>query len=171
MNPGKDYAAMVREQNKAVRILPLHMAWEFMPRAIRKTVQYPSEALAALAQQNRWQLPVQARQWLGQPDWALVVTDPEQIIQYVNESFERMTGYAAEEAIGRHPSFLQGDSTDPLARLRIRTALETEQSIRETIHNYRKDNSVYSCDVTIFSVHNDLHQLVNFIAFEQETFV
>ncbi|MCS6762959.1 MAG: PAS domain S-box protein [Candidatus Protistobacter heckmanni] len=34
-------------------------------------------------------------------------------IIYVNESFERRTGYAAHEVLGRKPSFLRGPKTSP----------------------------------------------------------
>lgn len=40
------------------------------------------------------------------------VTEPGPKIVFVNESFERNTGYSAQEAIGRSPRFLQGPRTD-----------------------------------------------------------
>ncbi|MBD2754609.1 PAS domain-containing protein [Spirosoma validum] len=168
MNPGKEYAAMIREQNKSAQILPLCMAWEFMPRPIQRTVHYESETLNKLARTNRWQLPSVLRQLMGQPEWALIVTDPWQIIQYVNEPFELMTGYNRDEVIGWKPSFLQGAQTDVAARQRMKLAIEQEKPNKEMVLNYHKDGSTYWCDITIFPVRNDRQQLVNFIALEQE---
>lgn len=168
MNPGKDYATMIREQNKSAQILPLHMAWEFIPRPIRQPVHYGSEALAKLAHTNRWQASLPLRQLFNQQKWAVVVTDRWEIIQFVNEPFEQMTGYSLTEAIGKKPNFLQGHATDPATRQRMRTALEQEQPIKEGVFNYRKDGTMYWCDITIFPVWNDQRQLVNFIALEQE---
>lgn len=171
MNPGKDYATMIREQNKSARILPLCMAWEFMPRPLQQTINYQSDELAALARTNRWQLPSPLRQLIGQQQWAVVVTDRWQIIQYVNESFEHMTGYDLTDVMGRTPKFLQGPETDPATRQRMRVAVEREQLSKEGVLNYRKNGSTYWCDVTIFPVRNDQQQLVNFIALEQETLI
>ena len=171
MNPGKDYAIMIQEQTKLALTLPLGMAWEFMPRPIQKNLDFRSDALAALARSNRWQLPSPLRQLFGQHERAVIVTNRWQIIQYVNESFEHMTGYGMTEAVGRKPNFLQGHATDPAARQRMRMAIEQEQPNKEAILNYRKDGSTYWCDITIFPVRNDQQQLVNFIAFEQETSV
>lgn len=168
MNPGKEYAAMIREQNKSAPALPLGMAWEFMPRPIQRTIHYESEALYKLAQTNRWQLPSLLRQLLVQPEWALVVTDRWQVIQYANESFELMTGYDQNEVIGWKPNFLQGAQTDLATRQRMKTAIEQEKHIKETVLNYHKDGTTYWCDITIFPVRNDRQQLINFIAFERE---
>lgn len=171
MNPGKDYATMMQEQNKSARILPLGMAWEFMPRPIQRALHYESEALTKLVKKNRWQLSLPVRQLLEQPEWALVVTDRWQIIQYVNESFEQMSGYNQEEIIGQKPNLLQGPETDQATRQRFRIAIEQKQPTKEVILNYRKNGATYWCDITIFPVHNDQKQLVNFIAFEQERVV
>ena len=46
----------------------------------------------------------------------IIITDAGQAdnpIIYVNPAFERLTGYSAEEAIGRNCRFLQGPETDP----------------------------------------------------------
>ncbi|WP_420149086.1 PAS domain-containing protein [Spirosoma sp.] len=168
MNPGKEYVAMIREQNKSARSLPLYMAWEFMPRPIQRTVNYESEVLDRLVKINRWQLPTSIRQLLGQPEWALVVTDRWQTIQYVNEPFEQMTGYGLKEVVGQKPNFLQGINTDLGARQRMKMAIEQEEPSKEIVLNYHKDGTTYWCDITIFPIRNDRQQLVSFIAFEQE---
>lgn len=169
MIPGKDYATMIREQNKSARLLLLGMAWEFMPRPMQQPLTYPSDALASLAQAYRWQLSLPLRQLIGQQQWAVVVTDRWEIIQYVNEPFEHMTGYGLAEVTGRKPNFLQGKETDPATRQRMRTALGQQKPIKEGVLNYRKDGTTYWCDIRIFPVHNDQQQLVNFIALEQQT--
>ena len=47
-------------------------------------------------------------------DNAVIITDAEVRIEWVNEGFTRITGYAPEEVLGRNPgSFLQGPESDP----------------------------------------------------------
>src|SRR4051794_689244 len=48
---------------------------------------------------------------------AIVITSPQldqpgPVIEYVNPAFTRMTGYSAEEVIGKTPRILQGPLTD-----------------------------------------------------------
>lgn len=42
---------------------------------------------------------------------SVMITDSQGRIEYVNPHFTKMTGYAAEEALGRDPNFLQTDKT------------------------------------------------------------
>ena len=51
-------------------------------------------------------------------DITFTITDPRQPdnpLVWVNPSFTRITGYEAEEAVGRNCRFLQGPATDPAA--------------------------------------------------------
>lgn len=169
MNPGKEYAAMINEQNKLARQQPFGMAWEFMPRPIAQPIQYESDTLATLARTNRWQLTWPIQQLFSQQEWAVIVTDRWEIIQYVNPLFEQMTGYEIAEVTGRKPNFLQGRDTDLATRKRMRIAIDQQQPIKDNMLNYKKDGTKYWCNVTIFPVRNDQKQVVNYIALEQET--
>ena len=49
----------------------------------------------------------------NETDNAVIITDPNGYIQYVNNGFERLTGYALSEVKGKKPgSFLQGKDSD-----------------------------------------------------------
>ena len=43
---------------------------------------------------------------------AIVVTDPEGVIEYVNPAFEQITGYTRAEALGKNPSILNSGAQD-----------------------------------------------------------
>jgi len=82
----------------------------------------------------------------------ILITDPHQPdnpIIYVNPAFERVTGYAAAEALGRNCRFLQGAGTDPSAVAEIRQALKEERDLRTELLNYRKDGSSFWNELTI----------------------
>jgi PAS domain S-box-containing protein len=64
-------------------------------------------------------------------------------IQYVNPAFTRMTGYTAQEVLGRAPRFLQGPNTDRALLDDLRAALEAGRSFRGEAINYRKDGTEY----------------------------
>lgn len=66
---------------------------------------------------------------------------PGRPLIYVNAGFERLTGYAAAEAIGRNCRFLQGPDTDPETTETIRRALREERPCTVEVLNYRKGGS------------------------------
>ena len=76
----------------------------------------------------------------------MVITDPRQDdnpIIFVNEAFQKLTGYGRDEIIGRNCRFLQGPDTDPAAVERIRSAIRDRTDVQVDLLNYRKDGSTF----------------------------
>jgi PAS domain S-box-containing protein len=72
----------------------------------------------------------------------MIITDPRQDdnpIVYTNAAFLRMTGYTADEVMGRNCRFLQGKDTDQGAVRQLREAIEAKHDISVDILNYRKN--------------------------------
>ena len=67
---------------------------------------------------------------------------PGPIIAYVNPAFERFTGYSRSEAIGNSPRMLQGPQTCRKTLDKIATALNSWQSVRCELVNYKKNGEI-----------------------------
>ena len=77
---------------------------------------------------------------------SVVITDPalqDHPIVYVNDAFERTTGYSRSDAIGRNCRFLQGPNTDPMDCKELREAIKAERELAIDILNYRKDGEEF----------------------------
>lgn len=75
---------------------------------------------------------------------AVIVTDKEQKIQWVNDAFTRVTGFAQEEIVGKTPgSFLQGPGTDASTVNFMRQKIQACQSFECDIINYTNGGSPY----------------------------
>ena len=73
----------------------------------------------------------------------LTLEEPGPRIVYVNDGFEKMTGYEREEVIGKTPRILQGPKTERETLDRLRESLiEGKAFFGQTI-NYRKDGSEF----------------------------
>lgn len=80
---------------------------------------------------------------------AVFITDVDGTIVYVNPAFERLTGFAREEALGRRPSLLRsGCHDEPFYRRLWETVLGGEV-FRGTLINRRKDGELFHADHTI----------------------
>jgi len=64
---------------------------------------------------------------------------PDLPVVYVNPGFERMTGYRAEEVLGRNCRFLHSSEPGQPALNEVRAALRDASEIRVLLRNFRKD--------------------------------
>ncbi|MGJ7439747.1 EAL domain-containing protein [Aquipuribacter sp. MA13-6] len=71
------------------------------------------------------------------------VLDPGMPAVFVNPALTRMTGYTAQELLGRNMRLLQGPATDPEAVAGLSRALRSGQEHRTVLRNYRKDGSTW----------------------------
>jgi PAS domain S-box-containing protein len=93
---------------------------------------------------------------------------PGRPLIYVNRGFERMTGYAASEAIGLNCRFLQGKDTDPAAADEIRAALSAGRECVVEILNYRRDGLPFWNRLSITPVHDNTGRLTHFIGVQSD---
>ncbi len=84
-----------------------------------------------------------------QTDDAVMITDPDGIIEYVNSAFERVTGYAREEVLGEHCRLLNSGQQDDAFYRRLWTTITNGKPFQSMIVNRRKDGSFYHEEKTI----------------------
>jgi len=97
---------------------------------------------------------------------ALIITDLEQKILWVNDGFTDMTGYSKKFAINKTPNFLQGINTLPETKKRISNRLKDLKPFTEIITNYKKDNTSYKCEVKIIPMYSE--NVTHFLAIERQ---
>jgi len=96
------------------------------------------------------------------------ITKPEMPIVYVNDGFEKLTGYSQEESVGRGGRFLQGKERDPLAIEQIRSAIQSKQETRVTLKNYRKDGSAFWNNLFLSPVPNDSGVITHYVGIQTD---
>ena len=97
----------------------------------------------------------------------MIVTDPnrdDNPIIFANHAFLEMTGYAAEEIVGRNCRFLQGPETDPSVITSVRDAIGRRVDIATEILNYRKDGSSFWNALFVSPIYNEQGDLIYFFA-------
>jgi PAS domain S-box-containing protein len=102
-------------------------------------------------------------------DNAVIITDAERRIEWVNEGFTRITGYELDEVKGQRPGeLLQGGETDPATIELMRKRLNDGLGFRVEIQNYSKNRRRYWVDCEVHPVLDESGQVSNFIAIESD---
>jgi len=87
---------------------------------------------------------------------------------YVNRGFENLTGYTADESIGKSCHFLQGDDTAQPEADAINAAISRNEGCVVTLRNYRKDGSMFWNETSISPMHNAETAPTHFIGIQKD---
>ena len=104
-------------------------------------------------------------------DICFTISDPRRPgnpLVWVNPSFTRVTGYSAEEALGRNCSFLQGPATDPAVVAEIRAGIAARRQTTVTLLNHRKDGTAFWNQLSISPVFDRVGELTGFVGVQSD---
>ena len=102
---------------------------------------------------------------------AIVITDYREAdhpIVYVNPAFERMTGYASAEAIGRNPRFLAAADLSQPELDAIQVAFKEKRDCRVVMRSYRKDGTMYWNELHIAPVKDDEGEVTHYVGVQND---
>ncbi|MBF0562512.1 MAG: response regulator [Alphaproteobacteria bacterium] len=83
---------------------------------------------------------------------AVVITDSQGVIEFVNPCFTMLTGYEATEAIGRTPALLNSGKHDPALFTNLWTTISTGNIWRGEVVNRKKNGEHYTEVMTVAPV-------------------
>ena len=83
-----------------------------------------------------------------------LLASPKHKIVYVNEAFEKHTGYSQLDVMGCSPSLLQGQGSQYAELNRIRLALGHGEPVHAELINYKKDGSLFWIELDIAPIKN-----------------
>ncbi len=116
--------------------------------------------------------------WLALQDRALAVAAegitiadarlPDRPLIYVNDGFERLTGYSRAEVLGINCKFLQGKDADQDTILTMRRSLQEGRDCTVEILNRRKDGTPFWNRLSITPVRDDSGEVTHFIGIQSD---
>lgn len=105
---------------------------------------------------------------LEQSPASVMITNTKGDIEYVNPRFEKVSGYSADEVIGKNPRILKsGDKTREEYKA-MWSALLAGREWRGIFHNKRKDGSIYWESASISPLRDERGQITHFIAVKED---
>jgi len=96
---------------------------------------------------------------------AIVVTDPEGNIVQVNEAFERITGYASDEIVGKLPITLSADRQQANQMTFVRDQILEVGKWEGELWLKRKSGDTFPCWIGITAVRDADDDLVSYVCF------
>ncbi len=99
---------------------------------------------------------------------AIVITDTDGNIEYVNTEFTRNTGYSPDEVIGENPRILQSHQTASSTYDDMWEHLTKGEIWKGELINQRKDKSVYIESAIIAPVKEEDGKVTNYIAIKED---
>ena len=112
---------------------------------------------AALSESDKLRLHARI---IEDSEQGVLITDADERIVSCNAAFSRITGYGADELIGRTPELLRSGVQDAEFRARVRATIHGEGSWRGEIVGKRKNGELFPQSVSI-SVVRDAHGAIS----------
>lgn len=103
-----------------------------------------------------------------QVDSALFITNADGIIQYVNPTFERITGYSTSDAIGQTPQILNSSGQDEESYEAFWETITAGETWEAEVINQTKAGERYEALQQITPIKDDLGTIQYYVALEKE---
>ncbi len=99
---------------------------------------------------------------------AVIITDVDGQIEYVNPRFYETTGYSREEVLGKNPRFLQSGESPQAVYADLWHTISTGGEWKGEFHNRKKDGSLYWARNSISGVRDSEDVVTHFICIQDD---
>lgn len=89
-------------------------------------------------------------------------------IEFVNSAFEKITGFRAQDVLGKTPRLLQGPETQRAELDRIRAGLERREAVSAELINYTKTGEPIWLEIEIVPLFDQSGWCTHFVALERD---
>ncbi|MGG4412145.1 PAS domain-containing protein [Niallia taxi] len=111
------------------------------------------------------------REVINRVSTGIVITDPNQVdnpIIYVNQGFEKLTGYHSNDIVGKNCRFLQGDDTEQLEVDKLRNAIAKKESIVVILRNFKKNGEMFWNELALHPIYVGESKSLYFVGLQKD---
>ncbi len=99
---------------------------------------------------------------------AVIITDTQGTIEFVNPQFTEVTGYTAAEAVGMNPRILKSGKHDAQFYRDLWETITAGRDWRGELCNKKKDGTLYWESASVSAVRNERNEITNFVAVKED---
>ncbi|OMH38038.1 transporter substrate-binding domain-containing protein [Motiliproteus sp. MSK22-1] len=151
-----DYRLLWQVATAAAFLILLVLAWAIQMRRQKEILRQSQSELRKLSRA------------VEQSPAMVIITDPAGIIEYVNPSFTEVTGYSAEEAIGKTPAIVKSGVTEKSLYSDLWNTITAGGTWRGELLNRNKNGSLFWESATIAAVSDEQNNVVNYVAIKED---
>lgn len=94
--------------------------------------------------------------------------EEDQPLIYANKGFERLTGYAIKDAVGKNCRFLQGKDTEEEPVEKIRQSIRNGHECTVELLNYKKDGTPFWNRLSITPLKNEEGKVTHYVGIQSD---
>ncbi|MES0372255.1 MAG: PAS domain S-box protein, partial [Mariprofundaceae bacterium] len=99
---------------------------------------------------------------------AILITNRDAVIEYVNPAFTKITGYEPEELIGQTPAILKSTAQDPAFYKELWDTITRGEVWHGTLIDKKKDGSFYPAMMSVAPIHDDQGEITHYVSLQQD---
>ena len=157
----REQQAQALEDQRNARLAALNLMEDAV--AARGRAEAANQALRESQAQLR-----KLAQAVEQGTEAIIITDTEGRIEYVNEAFVRQSGYARNEVMGRNPRLLQSGRTPVQSFAALWRALRAGQPWKGSFINRRRDGSEYIESAVVMPLRGEDGTITHYVSVQED---
>ena len=105
---------------------------------------------------------------IGEAGEAVIITDRNAVIEYVNPAFTEITGYAADEAIGNTPAMLKSEAQNPKFYAELWQTITSGNVWHGTLIDRKKDGSFYPALMSVSPIRGENEEITHYVSLQQD---
>lgn len=122
-----------------------------------------------ITEQKEQQLKLELlQQTIEQSPLPIVITNPEEIIEYVNPGFTNASGYSFADVIGETPRILKSGLQGKEYYKNLWETIGSGKNWSGEFQNKRKDGTIYWESAVITPILNELNEIKHFVAIKED---
>ncbi len=105
---------------------------------------------------------------VDQASEAILISDPEGTIEYINSAFTETTGFTADEVLGKNPNIIKSDDRGQEYYQKMWQTLKSGEVWRDVFVNKRKDGTLFQAEQRIAPLHDSFGNISHFVSIQRD---
>lgn len=164
------YSVPIKLGSKTIGVLALHLDFKHDIKTHEENfLKIVANTLAGILERKRVEkeLRVLSRAVEQSPS-AVIITDIDGNIEYVNPRFTSLTGYPSEEAIGKNPRFLKSGQMPHEQYKKLWETISSGSDWHGEFHNIKKNGELYWEFASITPIRNSEDQITHYLSIKED---
>jgi len=107
-------------------------------------------------------------QAIEQTTESIIITNKNGAIEYVNPAFTKISGYSAEEAVGKNPRILKSGNQTSEYYKNMWSTITAGEVWQSALVDRRKDGSVYPALMSVAPIFDDQKEITHYVGIQQD---